>query len=77
MRVRRASMGRKENNPENLEISMEVILRGALRVLLKNSGAVSTSRRWGSIYVMCWGVYFGRVSKRVPRHPKLKGKEAN
>lgn len=47
-------MGRKENNPENLEISMEVILRGALRVLLKNSGAVSTSRRW-EVFMSCAG----------------------
>ena len=61
MRVRRASMGRKENNLETLEISMEVILRGALRALLKSSGVVGTSRMWESIYVMCWGVYFGRV----------------
>ena len=61
MTVCRASMGRKENNPEKLEISMKVILRGALRALLGNSCVVSTSRRWGSIYVLCWGVCFGRV----------------
>ena len=61
MIVHRASMGGEENNPEKLGISMEVILRGALRALLKSSGVVGTSRMWESIYVMCWGVYFGRV----------------